>query len=357
MIDALLAHLLDAAGRAPSAHNTQPWRLRWGGDSLAVGVAADRLLPVGDPAGHDALHGLGALLENLLLALEQLGYDGHYEVGERLVPGAPVLVLRWSPRAAGAPDPTLCRMIPLRRTSRLPYRREPVAEPILALLRGAASAPCALHVLTDPAGILAVRRLVAEATALQLADDATARELYGWLRFSPRDPRWHRDGLNAACLAMSAVEAAAARRLLSPPVLRVLARWGLHRALLANLDQQAPPSPALCLLTVRGDEGAALRVEAGRRLQRVWLTAAAHGLVTHPLSAALDVAATRPRALEPFGLEEGERPVNLFRLGRSAPAARSPRLPADELLETSPHPGGVTPRVSPHPGSGSAAGV
>src|SRR5690349_1186250 len=29
LMDTLLAHLVEAANRAPSAHNTQPWRLRW----------------------------------------------------------------------------------------------------------------------------------------------------------------------------------------------------------------------------------------------------------------------------------------------------------------------------------------
>src|SRR2546427_8127682 len=52
-MDALLAHLLDAAGRAPSAHNTQPWRLRWKGDALEVRTPEERKLPAVDPAGSD----------------------------------------------------------------------------------------------------------------------------------------------------------------------------------------------------------------------------------------------------------------------------------------------------------------
>ena len=63
-------------------------------------------------------------------------------------------------------------------------------------------------------------------------------------------------------------------------------------------------------------------------------------MVTHPLSAAVDVAATRPRTLELFGVGPGEHPVNLFRLGYSAPPARSPRLPADEILEREESSGG-----------------
>ena len=328
-MDALLAHLLDAAGRAPSAHNTQPWRLRWRGDAIEVTVPEARRLPAADASGADLLHGLGALIENLLRTLAQRGLEGHYEVTDR----APVVLVRWRATAAPRPDATLYRMIPVRRTSRLPYAPRPVPAPALEAMRRAAEPACALRVLTDAARILEVRRLVARATAQQLGDPAIARELYAWMRFTPRDPRWYRDGLNAACLGLGRLESALARWLLAPPVLGPLARIGLHRALFASADQQAPPAPALCLLTASGEDGMAQRIEAGRSLQRAWLAAAAHGLVTHPLSAALDVAAVRPRTLAAFGVTGAEWPVNLFRLGESAPPARSPRLPADELLE------------------------
>ena len=330
-MEPLLAHLLDAAGRAPSAHDTQPWRLRWRVDHLEVVVPADRMLPAADPTGNDVLHAVGALLENLLLTLTHQGYEGRYETAARLDPGSPLVTLHWRESSAPRPDPTLYRMIPVRRTSRLPYRADPVPPGAQAALREAAR-PCTLHALDDPARLDELRRLVAQATARQLADRGIARELHAWMRFSRRDPRWYRDGLNAACLGWGSMEAAIARRLLAPRMLGILSRLGLHRALCADVDQQSPPAPMLCMLALTGD-GVAPRIEAGRSLQRTWLTAAAHGLVTHPVSAVVDVAATRPRALELLGLSAEERPVNLFRLGYSAPPARSPRLPADEILE------------------------
>jgi len=108
----------------------------------------------------------------------------------------------------------------------------------------------------------------------------------------------------------------------------VFTRW-----LYANVDQQAPFAPALCLLTT-DDPSFRGHVEAGRRLQRVWLTAAAHGLVTHPLSAAVDDPGSRVRVLQVFAAFRGETPVSLFRLGRTTGVARSARVPADELLDS-----------------------
>jgi nitroreductase len=334
----LHAHLLDAAGRAPSAHNTQPWLLRFQPGALEIRVRPERALPAADPTGADVLHSIGALLENVLLTLAHLGQEAAYEIADTVSGETPLVTVRWCATEAPPPDPTLYRMIPIRSTSRLPYDPAPIAPEILATLQAVTSPPCELHVLTDPDATREVRALVATATAVQLADPPVAAELYGWLRFSPRDRRWYRDGLNAACMGWRSWEAAAIRLLLAPATLRLLAPLGLHRALCANVDQQAPPAPALCLLTIAGMEGSAPpgiaeRIEAGRTLQRIWLTATAHGLVTHPLSAAVDVPQTRPRVLARFGVSPDRHHVNLFRLGRSAPPARSPRLPADEIVE------------------------
>jgi nitroreductase len=333
-VERLHAHLLDAASRAPSAHNTQPWRLSLFANRLEVRVPRDRMLPAADAASNDALHAVGALIENLLLTLAQLDQEGSYRTAARLEPGTPVVTLGWRPATSPRPDPTLYRMIPVRRTSRLRYRPDPAPDDALAAISDAAR-PCTLYAIREPARRNELRRLVQYANIRLLADGAIARELHGWLRFSRRDPRWYRDGLNAACMGWSGLDAALARRLLAPRVVGALARIGLHRALCADLDQQSPPAPVICLLAMPGD-GVAARIEAGRCLERVWLTAAAHGLVTHPLSAAVDVAETRPRALELFGMSRELAHVNLFRLGSSAPPARSPRLPVDEILESEP---------------------
>jgi len=77
-MNVLLAHLLEAAGRAPSAHNTQPWKLIWRENELQVSVPEQRMLPAADPKGADTLYALGAMMENLMLTLHQLGFEGEY---------------------------------------------------------------------------------------------------------------------------------------------------------------------------------------------------------------------------------------------------------------------------------------
>ena len=59
-------------------------------------------------------------------------------------------------------------------------------------------------------------------------------ELFDWMRLSPSHANWNRDGLNADCLAMSAVERTAARLLFRPRVFRALGKIGLARLLIAE---------------------------------------------------------------------------------------------------------------------------
>jgi hypothetical protein len=330
-MNVLLAHLLEAAGRAPSAHNTQPWKLLWQENELQVCVPEHRMLPAVDPEGADTLYALGAMLENLMLTLHQLGFEGEYVVAEKWQFNEPTIILRWRPRGSKADSP-LYRMIPIRRTSRVPYLDEPIPSGVLKDIEEAAR-PATLYVLMDSAAKDEIRFLTAAAAARALQNERYASELYRWMRFSRRDPGWYQDGLNAECMGWNRVEAGLARQLLRPSVVCVLAKLWFTRWLYTDIDQQAPFAPALCLITTP-DSSLAGRVEAGRSLQRAWLAAAAHGLVTHPLSAAVDDARSRGRVLALFAVPAGEMHVNLFRLGKSPKTARSARLPADALLES-----------------------
>ncbi len=330
-MNALLAHLLEAAGRAPSAHNTQPWKLTWRENELQVCVPEHRMLPAADPEGADTLYALGAMMENLMLTLHQIGFEGEYVVAEKWQFSEPTIVLRWRSRGSKVDSP-LYRMIPIRRTSRVPYLDEPIPSGVLKDIEEAAR-PAKIYVLTDSAAKNEIRFLTAAAGAQALQNERYASELYRWMRFSRRDPGWYKDGLNAECMGWNRIEAALARKLLRPSVVGVLAKSWLTRWLYTDIDKQAPFAPALYLLTTR-DSSFAGRVQAGRSLQRVWLTAAAHGLVTHPLSAAVDDARSRSRVLALFAVAAEETHINLFRLGKSPKTARSARLPADALLES-----------------------
>jgi len=66
-------YLIATAARAPSVHNTQPWRFRVGPSAIELYCDPRRKLRV-DPAGREMLISCGAALFGLRLAIRSLGY-------------------------------------------------------------------------------------------------------------------------------------------------------------------------------------------------------------------------------------------------------------------------------------------
>lgn len=65
------------ACRAPSLHNSQPWR--WVADGAHLHLFADpkRLLQAADPSGRELLLSCGAVLDHLRVAMAAAGWDTH----------------------------------------------------------------------------------------------------------------------------------------------------------------------------------------------------------------------------------------------------------------------------------------
>ena len=226
-------------------------------------------------------------------------------------------------------------MIPIRRTSRIAFSETTVAPGVLTRLQTEVSAPYRLRIITTAPELALLGKIAAAADLALLQQPAMCTELRRWLRLSRADPSWYRDGLNAECMGWSRFEALVAGQLIKPSMVRLLEKLGLARMLLSPLP---PSAPAICLLTAPAEAFVAGRVESGRQLQRVWLAAAAAGLCTHPLSAAVDHEASRAETFRLFGVGTGEVHVNLFRLGFSPLCAHSHRLPVDEILHEFPWP-------------------
>ena len=66
------AYLIGVAGRAPSLHNTQPWRFAVSRDAIELHADVSRRLKL-DPDGREMVISCGAALYGLRLAVRSLG--------------------------------------------------------------------------------------------------------------------------------------------------------------------------------------------------------------------------------------------------------------------------------------------
>ena len=333
MADAPLSHesretleaLVREAARAPSAHNVQParWRFEPGGD-VVLFRARDRELPVADPTGHDVQASLGAAFEGMAIALSRLGLTLRAPVPERAAQAEgcePVMRARIS---RGATVDPLAAYVGERRTYRGRFTRRGARE--LAAARSLAAAD--VHVIDDALDIRASSRSHDAATWHFESQPAHHAELWSWLRLSPHDPRYRRDGLNADCLALSALERMAASVLLRPIVFSSLARLRLARHLVSEATQVRSAIALLLFLPRRTDPA----FDVGRRFYRVWLELTRAGLHAAPMSASADDPAVR--AQYDSLVSADRRLANVLRVGHAPEGgvAESFRLPAPELM-------------------------
>jgi nitroreductase len=345
--DAAWEAVLGEAALAPSVHNVQPGRVAVAPDGRVwLARAVDRTLPVGDPTLDDVHVSVGALAEGVAIALSGRGLglaplvpaapDAAHAIdagGERCVV---VATTRLVALAEGAGADPLAAVVGARRCHRGTFRPLRDAAETRARVRQLSEQPDV--VLGTGLDLLALAAsLVDRATLGFMADAGYRRELYGWLRLSPRHPAWHEDGLRADCLGLSRLEAAAAAVLLHPTVFGVVHRLGLGGPLVS----EAAATRSAAALVGFAPPADLPPIEVGRRLYRAWLAAEAAGLALAPMSALTDEPESRRTLARALGVPEGRRLRLVFRAGSTPEPAppRSARLAPARLLVPAP-PGG-----------------
>jgi nitroreductase len=301
--------------RAPSAHNTQPWLLEYGPESVELRYDPERHLRAGDPTRRDLYLSLGAFVEAVVIASASEG-----------------VALRFAPRVEADRVGTFTRGdatdaaftaddLARRRTSRLPYEPRRLEAEDVAAARAQLGSGAVLHEVSARE----LLGLYVRADHHLYDAPLVVSELRSWLRLSRRDPRFEQDGLSYECLALSRAAATALAVVLRPRVYGAVRAARLHRVLTAATKGVLSREGSVLVLEGRGDAPEHV-LDHGRSLLRVWLALARRGLYTHPLSQILDCAETEQELSERLAVTEPSRLLSVFRAGRSATPARSHRL-------------------------------
>ena len=311
-------YLIATAARAPSVHNTQPWRFRAGHDAIELYADQRRKLRV-DPVGREMLISCGAALFGLRLAVRSLGYLPMVELlpdPARLRLLARVRLGRKEPMTGR--ERQMLAALPHRHTHRGPFAPGPLPTGLFAGLQHDALAEGATLVLVDPA--LAYQRLadIVSATGRRQDLEPAARaDVRRWSR-AAADPA--RDGVPA-----QAFTAKASRQRGRLPQ----RDFDLGRGL-GLLDGGGPPPAATAVLLTPGD-GRADWLRAGQALHRLLAHAAGEwvfaSLYSQPLEAAAIRAVIRDRLALPG------TPQMLLQLGLAHTTQATARRPASDLIE------------------------
>jgi len=305
---------------APSVHNVQPTRWLLTDDAIHLYADLSVGLKVGDPDDNDMALSCGAALEATLLALSDIGLNGHVtdfwddnDTDDR--PGLrKVAQISLEP---GTPDP-LAVQLEHRFTWRGMFDQGSEGE-------------------WDRGDVIFVADHETKAWIAARNDWASLeimkgrpfrQELLSWMRLSEGHPRHAYDGLSREALLMPKRDALMARWALGPlwPILHL---FGATRGITAEADKTTSAAVIACFHRPKEESP----IATGRAYLRLCLEAASFGLSGWPMAALTDHNKTRFELCDRFEIGTERRLVQVVRFGKaSGKRAPTARRPIEEVI-------------------------
>jgi len=328
--------LLETAIHCPSPHNVQPWRVKIiNKDEAELYIDSTRTLPKEDVTGSFIISTMGMFIEALHILAQNRRLDIVYELLHEPEWFAPAILRSNTPELI--PFAKL-KLVPnknsrtiydddlffKRRTSRLHlYDKAVPEEAINSLGKIAEDWKQEFHVATDLKQIERIMKFNTEALFNDLNSAAYHDEIVEWFRFTDKQSREHRDGLDYRCMNTSPINywliARFPKMLLLPLTRQILSK--VYRSQLGTI-------PALGIIS-GGFWDPADGIDAGRFLMRFWLETAKHDLYIHPYGNLVTNHEAAASVKEELGID---RIWLIFKIGFSDTPPKSHRRPVENIL-------------------------
>jgi nitroreductase len=318
---------VDVAIRAPSIHNTQPWRWVFDGETLTLLADRSRQLRVADPSGHSLLISCGAAAELTELGLRAAGW----RVGSTLLPDSDDqdVLVRFRAAAREEPDEAVraqVEAVQRRRSDRRPFSPDGVSGDDIEKLRTATRGDGVyVDFPTRPDQLIDLASAVSWADREERHDEAYIAEMNEWLR----DPDVHATSDGIPLDAVPHVSSGHPRHT-DIPVRDFEVGVSGHQLIDRDIDEH----PLIGVIFTDADM-AIDQLRAGAAMMRLMLEAELLGLTSCPLSQAVDLTAFRSRLPGLMGWTG--HPQMILRLGHPAEPAEAlaptPRRGTSDVLQ------------------------
>lgn len=310
--------LVSKATKAPSGHNTQPWKFRRDGSVVEIHPDFDRKLPVVDPDNRELFVSLGCAAENLCLAAQTKGYKSAVSVGD-----TGVVTVSLMEKADIKTNP-LFNQIDARQTNRSVYSGEEIALDALKRLQAIRSEDgVSVHYYArQTKQFNDIEQYVLRGNTHQMQNEAFKAELKSWMRFNKKHQDQTLDGLSYAVFGAPNVP-----RWMAEPIMSMAVNAKAQN----KADRKKIESASHLVLFTTANNTLNEWVGLGRTLQRFLLTATELGIVHSYLNQPNEEAEIATEMARILGLT-GEYPTILLRIGYGKQQAYSKRRPVEDVV-------------------------
>jgi molybdopterin/thiamine biosynthesis adenylyltransferase/nitroreductase len=340
--------IVEAARRAPSGGNIQPWRFEANDREIRLYLVPERTTTM-DVQHRGSYVAIGAALFNARVAAASLKSLGPIRLFPEGQPSNHVATLEVG-TSTDYEIANLASRVQTRVANRRIGEPAPIDHEVVQLLsRCVEQEGAQLHITSSRNQIESLAEVLADSDRLRFLTPTLHGEMIGELRWPGRDSL--EEGLDIRTLELSSSELAALDLLRRGDVMGHLADWRAGQVLGARARTAVGSSSALAIVTVPRTSPS-WYIRGGAAVERFWLTAEFNGLAVQPVSpvflyasdeedflqlggerhldALLDLS-QRFNAL--WGLEFDEHVALLLRVTyASPPDVRSARLPLAHLL-------------------------
>jgi hypothetical protein len=284
LLDPERGRILAAAARAPSSHNSQPWRVRvLAPDEWMIWPDASRRLPAVDPADRELVLSLGVFLEYLVTAAAALGFDARLDGAAGGTSAPDFTRVRLSTARPGPRGVVQLDRIARRRTLRKGYSSAAISKDDLAAISDALGSRARWFPRgTQEADWLADAAV--QSFQRQTWRDPAQLELARWVRFSDGEASGAADGLTPDTMEVGGLAGFYMRHFMDAG--SVAGKSFRDRGVDAVREQAREGAGWLVLGAP--DESTGSLLEAGRAFARMALLLRERRLAVHPMSQVLE---------------------------------------------------------------------
>ena len=306
------------ASKAPSGHNTQPWKFHITDSTITVLPNLDVALPVVDRNNRELFISLGCAVENLCIAASYFGYTTHI-----IECSIEAIILELTKNALTIED-SLFHQIEKRQTNRNIYNGNKISDGILQQLQSIPKENGIQFYFTEINTPFAntITQYIMKGNEIQMADIAFKNELLSWMRFNKKQVEATHNGLSYLVFG-------------NPPLPRILARPIVSLFLKPNTqnksDRKKIDSSSHFVVCATQRDTIEEWINLGRTLQRFLLKVTEIGISYAFLNQPCEVAALAFDLREKLPVNK-EHPTLIMRIGYAKQIPYSPRKKIETLL-------------------------
>jgi hypothetical protein len=292
--------ILHLASLAPSGHNTQPWFIKYIEPyHWIIGNDATKWLPAVDPTQRETILSIGAFLQNLEYAANNLGYACQFNLIAQTNQDEHVMGVKLSKFSGNRTPQYKSEKIEKRRTVRSNYLNIPLNRDDMSYLIDG-EAECIQFIPNTSKEHKIINEQTIEANRIQAYRDAAQSELGDWIRFSNKDAEKYRDGLTPASMEMHGLPAWIVRNFYDKSSVM---KTDFRDKSIETVVKQVSQSAGWLLITNKGNTTWEL-IETGKQLQRLWLSIREKNIAIHPMTQIIEEDATNQILNQSIGVSD-----------------------------------------------------